>query len=214
MKNLFRKLKIKKELRKFKEFKKSFNFQMKEVIEKKDGSLFCDSVCIREGNDGEWIGETENFINVGYKIHGSMPKVLSNLFQYEFYFRGFKLQSIESVFQGLKIKDKKAQQYLFSYYGLNSNNIKAAFDYNWKLEKKVYFQGRAIDRNSKDYEDFIDELYISAIQNPLYRNVLKNVGSKYILHAMGEISKDETVFSRFEFEYELNALKAYVQANY
>ena len=65
-----------------------------------------------------------------------------------------------------------------------------------------------------EYEDFIDELYISAIQNPLYRNVLKNVGSKYILHAMGEISKDETVFSRFEFEYELNALKAYVQANY
>ena len=214
MKNLFKELKIKRELKRFKEFKKSFQFQMKEIEMKKDGSLFCDGVCIREGKDGEWVGETETFVNVGYKIHGMMPKVLSNLFQYEFYFKGFKLQSIESVFQGFKVKNKKAQKCLFSYYGLNSNNIKAAYDYNWRLEKKVYFQGKAIERNGKDYEDFIDELYISVIQNPLYRNVLKNVGSKYILHVMGETSRDETVFSRSEFEYELNVLKAYVQANY
>ena len=214
MRNLFKELKIKREVKRFKDFKREFKFEMKDVEEKKDGSLFYDGVCIREGKDGDWIGETDTFVNVGYKIHGMMPKVLSNLFQYEFYFRGFKLQSIESVFQGFKIKNKKTQTFMFSYFGLNSNNIKAAYDYNWRVEKKVYFQGKAIDRNSKKYEDFIDELYISAIQNPLYRNALKNVGSKYILHAMGETSRDETVFSRFEFEYELNALKAYVQANY
>ncbi len=213
MKNLFKELKIKKELREFLEFKKNYKFEFKEILEK-DNSLYCDGICIRDGKEGEWVGETENFINVGYKIHGAMPKVLSNLFQYEFYFRGFKLQSIESVFQGIKIKDKKTQRFLFKYHGLNSNNIKSAYDYDWKENKKVYFQGKAIERNSKNYDDFIDELYISAIQNPLYRNVLKNVGEKYILHAMGEISKDETVFSRFEFEYELNALKAYVQSNY
>ena len=143
-----------------------------------------------------------------------MPKVLSNLFQYEFYFKGFMFQSIEGVFQGFKVKNKKAQRLLFKYHGLNSNNVKMAYDYNWRLDKKVYFQGRAIDRNSKAYEDFIDELYISAIQNPLYRNVLKNVGDKYILHAMGETSRDETVFTRYEFERQLNTLKAYLQANY
>ena len=214
MKNLFKELKIKRELKRFKEFKKNFKFQIKDVVEKKDGSLFCDGVCIRQGEDGNWVGETETFVNVGYKIHGALPKVLSNLFHYEFYFKGFKLKSIESVFQAFKIKDKKTQKHLFSYFGLNSNNLKAAFDYDWKIEKKVYFQGKAIDRNSRDYEDFIDELYISAIQNPLFRNVLKNIGDRYILHAMGESSRDETTFSRFEFEYELNALKAYVQAKY
>ena len=103
---------------------------------------------------------------------------------------------------------------MFGYHSLNSNNIKAASDYNWKESRIVYFQGKAIDRNSKNYEDFIDELYVSAIQNPLYRNVLKNVGDKYILHAIGVESKTDTVFSRFEFEYQLNLLKAYVQANY
>ena len=214
MKNLLKEHKIKRELKRFKDFKKSYNFEFKEIIEKKDGSLYVDNVCIRDGIDGEWIGETETFINVGYKIHGAMPKVLSNLFQYEFYFKGFTLQSIESAFQGFKIKDKKTQAYLFKYHGLNSNNVKMAYDYNWRINKKVYFQGKAIDRNSKEYEDFIDELYISAIQNPLYRNVLKNVGDKYILHAMGEKSRDETVFSRYEFEYQLNTLKEFVQKNY
>lgn len=214
MRNLIKEIKIKRELKKFKEFKKSFKFEMKEVEEKKDGSLFCDGVCIRDGKDGEWLGESETFVNVGYKFHGALPKALSNLFQYKFYFKGFILQSIESVFQGFKIKNKKSQRYLFDYYGLNSNNIKIAYDYNWRDEKKVYFQGKAIDRNSQEYEDFIDELYISAIQNPLYRNVLKNVGDKYILHALGEKSRDETVFSRAEFEYELNALKEFVQKNY
>lgn len=214
MRNIFKELKIKKELKKFKEFKRKFKFEIKEIKENKEGSLFVDDVCIRLGKDGEWIGESETFVNVGYKIHGPLSKALSNLFQYEFYFRGFKLQSIESVFQGFKIKDKKTQRFLFNYHGLNSNNIKIAYDYNWRIEKRVYFQGLAIDRNSKEYEDFIDELYISAIQNPLYRNVLKNVGDKYILHAMGEVSREETVFSRAEFEYELNVLKAYVQQNY
>lgn len=214
MRNFVKDLKIKKELKRFKEFKKTFKFEMKDVEEKKNGSLFCDGVCIRDGKDGEWVGESETFVNVGYKFHGPLPKALSNLFQYKFYFKGFMLQSIESVFQGFKIKNKKTQRFLFDYYGLNSNNIKIAYDYNWRDEKKVYFQGKAIDRNSKDYEDFIDELYVSAIQNPLYRNVLKNVGNKYILHALGEKSRDETVFSREEFEYELNALKAYVQLYY
>lgn len=214
MKNLFKDLKIKKELKKFKEFKKSFEFNQKVIEEKKDGSLFCDNVCLRNGEDGEMLGESETFINVGYKLHGAMPKALSNLFPYEFYFRGFKLQAIECIFQGFKVKDKKAQKLLFAYSGLNSNNIKASCDYNWRDDGNVYFQGKPIKRDSKDYEDFIDEVYISAIQNPLYRNVLKNAGDKYILHAIGGKTKFDTLFTRFEFEHELNALKAFVQNNY
>ena len=214
MKNLFKEIKIKRELKKFRQFKKNFKFEFKEIEERKDGSLFFDNVCIREGKDGEWVGESDSFVNVGYKFHGPLAKTLSNLFPYEFYFKGFKLQSIEGVFQGFKLKDKNSQRYLFKYHSLNSNNIKAAYDFNWREEKVVYFQGKAIKRDSKAYDDFIDELYVSAIQNPLYRNVLKNVGNKYILHALGEKSKEDTVFTRYEFEYELNALKAYVQANY
>lgn len=210
MRKLFLEAKIKRELKEFKKFKANYKFEMKEVTEKKDGSLFCDGICIREGKDGEWVGETDTFINVGYKFHGPKPKVLSNLFPYKFYFRGFKLSSIEGIFQGFKFKDKKLQKLVFGYHGLDSNNIKAAYDYNWRETKTVYFQGKPIKRESKEFYDFIDEMYISAIQNPLYRNAIKNAGDKYILHALGESDTSKTVFARCEFEFELNCLREFL----
>lgn len=41
--------------------------------------------------------------------------MLSNLIPYNFKFRGIKLASIENFFQGIKFKDKKIQNYIFSY---------------------------------------------------------------------------------------------------
>lgn len=211
MKNLFLERKIKKELAEFQKFKANYKFEMKELIENPDGSVQFDGVTIRANKDAEWVGETDNFVNVGYKFHGAMPKALSNLFPYEFYFKGFHLHSIESVFQGFKFIDPKCQKLLYSMHGLDSNNVKACTDYNWHKTGFVYFQGKAILRDSAEFDNFIDELYISAIQNPLYRNALKNVGSKYILHAIGGKTKQETAFTRYEFERELNCLKEFVQ---
>lgn len=203
-------LKIKKELKEFKKFKENSDFKLAELDKKDDGSVFYGNICLRHGEDGEWIGEGENFVNVGYKIHGAMPKALSNLFPYTFYFKGHKLSSIEVAFQSFKFKNAKEQKCLFGYFGLNSNNIKAGSSYDWKQTGKVYFLGKEYDRFGKDYENLIDELYISAIQNPIYRNVLKNVKEKYILHAMGELDNTKTSFTRQEFEKELNILKDFV----
>ncbi len=62
---------------------------------------------------------------------------------------------------------------------------------------------------AKKYDDIVDELYISAIQNPLYRNILKET-NRQILHTIGEKKKKrETVFTRYEFEKELNCLKRF-----
>ncbi len=210
MESLRLRLKIKKELNEFRIFKKSFKFEMKEIVKKDDGSLFCDEVCIKNGKNNEWVSETDTFINVGYKFHGALPKVLSNLFHCEFYFKGFKLNSIEGVFQGFKFKNKKTQRQVFKHFGLDSNNIKAASDYDWRETQTVYFQGKPIKRNSEEYYDFIDELYISAIQNPLYRNAIKNAGDRYIMHALGKSDITQTIFARCEFEYELNALRIFL----
>ena len=63
---------------------------------------------------------------------------------------------------------------------------------------------------SQKYDDIVDELYISAIQNPLYRNILKET-NRQILHTIGEKEKRETVFTRYEFEKELNCLKDFLK---
>ena len=201
--------KIKKELEEFKKFKENYKFEMLQ-LEEKDDCLYYKDVLVRD-SEGNHLNESEYFINVGYKLKGPFSKVLSNLFPYEFKFKGKEIKSIEGIFQGLKFIDKKGQDLVFKYSGLDSNNIKVASSYDWKETGYLCYQGMMIDRFSKDYEDFCDEMYISALQNPLYRSVLKNC-NKYILHSMGETDKCKTVFSRYEFERMLNTLSAFVKS--
>lgn len=202
-------LNVKKELEEYKKFKENFKFVQKEIVQKGE-DFYCEDELVLAHDAEKPEGSSEKWINVGYKLKGSFPKVLSNLFPYEISFRGKNLSSIETFFQGIKFKDVNMQNYVLKYSGLDSNNIKVASDFDWKETGIVYWQGTAIKRDSKEYEDLVDELYISAIQNPLYRNVLKNC-EKDIIHSIGEKEKTETVFTRYEFEYQLNCLKAFVQ---
>lgn len=160
--------------------------------------------------NGNKISETERWVDVGYRNRGDYAQMLSNLFPYTFKFRGKKLQSIENFFQGIKFKDKKVQNYVFTYYGTQAVHIKAATDYDWKKSGLIYWQGKEIKRDSKEYEMLVDELYISAIQNPIYRGILSNC-NKFIIHSIGENNKKDTTFTRYEFEFELNCLKDFIQ---
>ncbi len=211
MRNLFLDLKIKRELKKFRKFKETYNFEFKELEEKDDGSCFFDGVCIREGKEGIPLGEGETFVNSNYLLHGyKYSKVVSNLFPYKFYFRGYKMGCIESVFQAFKFKEKKLQKMVFRYEALNANRVKGCASYDWSISGKVYFLGKEMARDSKEYDDFIDELYVSLLQNPLFVQALKNIGNRYILHSIGIEDKTKTTFTRAEFEKELNTLKDYV----
>ena len=88
---------IKKELKKFQEFKKNYIFKQNE-IEEINGKQYCEGEPL-VNEEGETIGDCEKSINVGYKNKGPYARVLSNLFPYEFDFRGKTLKSIESFFQ-------------------------------------------------------------------------------------------------------------------
>ena len=124
--------------------------------------------------NGNKVGETEKWVDVGYRNRGDYAQMLSNLFPYTFKFKGKRMRSIENFFQGIKFKDKKIQNYVFTYYGTQSVHIKAATDYNWKESVIFYWQGKEIKRDSKEYELLVDELYISAIQNPIALNCCRS----------------------------------------
>lgn len=200
--------KLKKELKEFLEFKNNYKFTQKELVEKYN-CIYCENQLL-EDSDGNKISESETWIDVGYGNKGSLTKMLSNLFPYNFKFKGKNFASIENFFQGIKFKDKKVQNYVFTYYGTPAVHIKAASNYNWKDTGEIYWQGKPIKRDSKDYELLVDELYVSAIQNPLYRNALLNC-NKSIIHSIGNTDKKETTFTRYEFEFELNCLKDFLQ---
>ena len=190
------------ELKEFIKFKKNYKFKQLDIIEK-DGNLYCEDTLLKDENG--YVGETDKWVNVGFSLRGMYPKLLSNLFPYEFTFKRHKLNSIECFFQGIKFKDKDLQKKLFKYSGKEALVLQKASNYNWKETGIIYWQGKPINRDSKDYDRLIDELYISAIQNEFYRNAIKNCNLP-IIHAMGEIDKKDTVFTRYEFEFMLNCL--------
>ncbi len=190
------------ELKEFIEFKKNYKFDQLETVEK-NGNLYCKDILLKDENG--YVGESDEWINVGYSLRGMYPKLLSNLFPYEFTFKGHKLNSIECFFQGIKFKDKNLQKELFKYSGKEALVLQKASDYNWKETGIIYWQGNPIKRDSDEYEQLVDELYISAIQNEFYKNVIKNCNLP-IIHAMGEKEKSNTVFTRYEFEFMLNCL--------
>ncbi len=200
--------KIKQELLAYHQFKENFEFKPLDIIDV-NGIQYCDGLPIQD-KEGKYIPECERWINVGYKIKGSLSKLLSNLYPYEFDFKKFHLRSIEAFFQGIKFNDPIVQQSVFVYYGTDAYHIQLASGYDWKETGTIYWQGQAIKRDSKEYDLLVDELYISALQNPLYRQVIKGT-TKPIIHSIGKLSKIETVFTRYEFEKQLNSLSAFLK---
>ena len=193
---------IKRELAEFREFKKQYQFNQLSIVEK-DGKLYCMKTIVKDKVG--YYGESDKWINVGYSLRGTYPKLLSNLFPYDFKFKGYKLHSIESFFQAIKFPNIKLQKKIYKYSGKEALVLKETTEYDWKKTGYIYFKNKKIKRDSEEYDDLIDELYISAIQNPFYRNAIKNCPLP-IIHAIGEENKEDTVLTRYEFEFMLNCL--------
>jgi len=201
--------KIKTELKAFQKFKKNFLFEQKK-IEEIEGNFYCEGLPLYD-TEKRLIGECEKWINISFHNKDSLSKILSNLYPYQFEFRGFILQSLESFFQGAKFKDKNVQKLVFAYSGVQAYHLKAASDYRWQETGLLYWQGSPFRRDSTEYTDIVDELYISAAQNPLYRQALKNAADRPLIHSIGETDQNKTVLTRFEYEAEINALAAFLK---
>ena len=200
--------KISRELAEFKKFKQNYRFEFADLTETNE-ILYCKGKPLTDA-EGKTIPECDEWLNVGYKVKSSASKVLSNLFPYRFWFKGFELYSIEAFFQGLKFPAPDVQRSIFTYSGTDAYHVRQTSDYDWRKTGVLYWQGVPVNRRAPEYAALVDELYISAIQNPLYWQALKNA-NKYILHSIGNSDEAETVFTRKEFETQINALSAFVK---
>ncbi len=187
----------------FKNLRNSFNMH---AVKQVENSYYFDDILIDDGNSIVWEGD--NFITVKYTSRNSISRVLSNLYPMSFTFRHKKVASIESVLQGIKYKDKKTQNKVFKYAGVDAYHTRAcnSFDF-WGNDGKLYWQGKVINRKEEEYQDFLDELYLSVFENPLYFRALIASGNKYLLHHIGRTDNNETVLTRYEYESRLYALQ-------
>jgi len=167
--------------------------------------------CLVEDENKKY-SEGEGFINIGYHLKNHLSRVLSNLYPIKFKFRGKMVNSIEGVLQGIKYKDKKIQNLILNYSGVDAYHTRAANTKNpWYENQTLYWQGKPIDRDSNDYQLFLDELYFSASKNPIYRQSLLATENLYLLHHIGFKDPNQTVLTRYEYELRLNSLREYLK---
>ena len=190
-------------------FRKSYKLDYKS-LEVDGENIFFEGELVEDAE--KKYAEGEKFLNVGYNFKLSNAKVLSNLYPLEFKFKGKKVKSIEGVLQGIKYKDKKIQNLVLNYSGIDAYHTRCANSNDfWGNSQLLYWQGKPIKRDSEEYQLFIDELYISALSNPLYKNFLIASGEKYLLHHIGCEDLTQTVLTRYELELRLNSLRDFVK---
>jgi len=201
----------KKTIKKFTEFRKSFNFNYLTLVIDNDKIFFQGELV--EDSEKKYSGG-DKFINIGYNFKNSLARTLSNLYPMRFKFRGKWVNSIEGVLQGIKHKEKKLQNIVLKYSGVDAYHTRASntLDF-WGNNGILYWQGKPFKRDSDDYQTFLDELYLSAAKNPLYKKCLLSTENKYLLHHIGKEDKHETVLTRFEYEQRLNSLREYLKQN-
>ena len=198
-------------VKKYTKFRENSNFVCPE-LEKVDGNIYFNGELVED--ETKKYSDGESFLNIGYGFKNSVARGLSNLYPMQFKFRGKWVASIEGVLQGIKYKDKKTQNLVLRYAGLDAYHTRGANSADfWGETGKLYWQGKEIDRKSQQYQLFLDELYICATKNSLYRRMLVASGDKYLLHHIGNEDKNLTVLTRFEYEQRLNTLRDFVKQN-
>lgn len=163
-------------------------------------------------DENKKYAEGNYFVNVSYIFKNSVSRVLSNLYPIHFKFRGKWVNSIEGVLQGIKYKNKHTQNLVLKYSGLDAYHTCAANLVDlWMNTQTLYWQGKQIKRQSKEYQNFLNELYLAASKNPIYKNALLSTGNKYLLHHIGQDDETQTVLTRYEYEPQLNTLRDFLR---
>lgn len=151
-------------------------------------------------NDGKKLWFTNDFVDISYFSKNSVASALSNLFPYNFVFRCYNVKSIEGVLQGLKQEDSNVQQLIFNYAGKDAYHTRASsFIDDWRTDGIIYFQGNPIDRFDMEYQELLNELYLSLCQNPLFVKALMFTGKRELLHSEGEMDPSETILTPVEY---------------
>lgn len=187
----------------FKKLRESFTYIELQMI---DDKIYFKNELVEDSENNIKIAVGENFYNIFYGSKDSICRVLSNLYPIKFRFKGKIVNSIEGVLQGVKYKNRKIQNLVFKYSGIDAYHTRGAniID-DWTTTQTLYYKRKPMARDSEEYQNFLDDLYLSALKNPIHSRALLSTQNKYLLHHIGCLDKRETVLTRYEYESRLYA---------
>jgi len=139
---------------------------------------------------------------------GEYPSnILSNFYNNPFTFDGVVCQSMEGFLQSLKFKRLPKQINTCSYYGKTAK-LKGKYKFLWKITGNVYWKGKKIKRQSKEFDTLIKKAYLELYnQNKLFQTALNSTKGYEITHSIGKRNKRKTILTEKEFIDILNELR-------
>jgi len=132
---------------------------------------------------------------------------LSNFAPHPFIIDGVECNSMEGFLQSLKFESEEMQKEVCKLVGYAAK--KKGRKKNWQRTQTLYWKGRAIKRDSKEYSELLDRAYTELYKNKKFRNALEASGSATLTHSIGKSKISETVLTRSEFCSRLTKLREF-----
>ncbi len=122
---------------------------------------------------------------------------LSNFNPYRFTFDGVECNSMEGLLQSLKFSNPDMQIEVCKLVGK-----KAKFKgkkKKWYTTQTLYWKGKPIKRDSKEYQQLLDDAFNALAKNSKFQKTLLATGNAVLKHSIGKNKINETVLTVKEF---------------
>lgn len=140
---------------------------------------------------------------------GYPGSALSNFAPHAFVFDGVACASMEGLLQALKFDKAHIQVEVCKLVGKAAKFRGRARNQAWQRVQTLWWQGTAMARNSKEYQDFLDRAFQAMLeQSESFRKALLATGDAVITHSIGKHKESETVLTEREFCSRLMKLRA------
>ncbi len=127
-------------------------------------------------------------LNITYRSEDPVAKILSNLAPTPFSYGGYKFKCIEGALQGIKFKNKKQREKVFTMTGLEALKAGRAITLSIQdgEERFVYWNGKRIPYNSPDHRLLIVAFIMEKFrQSEKAREALLSTTDAFIYHDAG-----------------------------
>ena len=132
---------------------------------------------------------------------------LSNFAFHPFEMDGVRINSIEGFLQALKFRSDKKQKQICLLYGKQAKKA-GKINLYWRILKRLYWQGRPINRFSPQYSELITRAYDNmAANNSDFIHQLLSLKGFQLEHSVGKDDKKQTVLTKNEFLNQLYRLQ-------
>lgn len=145
-------------------------------------------------------------MNIG--VGNSYPSnALSNFAAHSFVFRGVECASAEGLLQSLKFDKPHVQVEVCKLVGLQAKFRGKKRNKAWKRVQCLWWNGEAIPRHSREYQNLLTEIYDCLAQNDSFCRALLATQNAVLTHSIGHNDSSHTVLTEREFCRQLTRVR-------